>query len=179
MRTVRHPNIVQFLGVCLVAPRSTKEGGTTEERICIITEYLSGGSLESLLSEKAKQKQTLPLSQILSFARDIARALNWLHHKSIIHRDLKPANILLDDRSRCKIADFGLSHVKKRKFLNTSGFYGACGMIASLYINIFSTLFFLAFSFPHIYFISIFILFPFNVSLLLLLLLLLLFSFFL
>ncbi len=43
---------------------------------------------------------------------DIARGLNWLHHKNIIHRDLKPANLLVG-RIPCAESQvaFALSHV--------------------------------------------------------------------
>ena len=40
--------------------------------------------------------------RLLSIAKDIARGLNWLHHKSIVHRDLKPANLLV----RCLVAQW-------------------------------------------------------------------------
>ena len=97
MRTLRHPNIVEFLGVCMEPPN-----------LCLVTEYLSNGSLEDVLTRIAAnngktedvgycfghgQEGTLfkkfSLKRIISLAKDIARGLNWLHHKGIIHRDLK------------------------------------------------------------------------------------------
>jgi len=116
MRHLSHPNIVQLLGVCVEPPN-----------LCIVTEYLTNGSLEDVLNKMEKQGgKKFSLRKIVSLAKDIARGLNWLHHKGIIHRDLKTANILLDAQFRCKIGDFGLSHVKKGAG-NTGGFYGCAG----------------------------------------------------
>lgn len=91
------------MGVCL-------EGGP--DRMCIvrctffffalltvlcsqITEYLPKGSVEDLLAKKEKAGKKLSLKRIVNLAVDIAKGLNWLHHKGIIHRDLKTANILV------------------------------------------------------------------------------------
>jgi len=116
MRTLRHPNIVEFLGAC-VEPN----------RMCIITEYLSNGSLEDVLERKAKQKKRISIKRIVSLAKDIARGLNWLHHKGIIHRDLKTANILVDTNGKGKLADFGLSHIKTSSGEPICGTYGVVG----------------------------------------------------
>lgn len=115
MKTLRHPNIVEFLGVC-VEPSC----------LCIVTEYLSQGSLEDMLKAQEAKGKKLSMPRIISLAKDIARGLNWLHHKRIIHRDLKPANILLDQNGKGKIADFGLSHMRKR-ISDVGGFYGLAG----------------------------------------------------
>jgi len=49
-------------------------------------------------------------SQIkLEMARDIAMTLNYLHLSQIVHRDIKSHNILLDDKFRIKLCDFGLA----------------------------------------------------------------------
>lgn len=116
MRTLRHPNVVEFLGACVMPPN-----------LCIVTEYLTNGSMEDVIGNMEKKGKHFSFPRILSLAKDISRGLNWLHHKGVIHRDLKTANILLDANGRAKIADFGLAHVKRRTGDPTGGFYGVCG----------------------------------------------------
>ncbi|KAG6494814.1 hypothetical protein ZIOFF_042575 [Zingiber officinale] len=74
---------------------------------CIITEYLSGGSLRAFL-HKLEQKP-LPLQKLLAFALDIAKGMEYIHSQGVIHRDLKPENILFDQDFCIKIADFGIA----------------------------------------------------------------------
>ncbi|XP_051147363.1 integrin-linked protein kinase 1-like [Andrographis paniculata] len=96
---LRHPNIVQFLGV-LKHP----------DRLILITEYLRNGSLYDILRKKGRLD---PLTAV-AYALDIARGMNYLHqHKphSIIHRDLTPRNVLQNEAGRLKVTDFGLSKI--------------------------------------------------------------------
>lgn len=115
MRNLRHPNILEFLGVCLEPCK-----------MCIVTEFLAKGSVEDLLEKMEKSGKRFSTKRIVAMALDICRGLNWLHHKGIIHRDLKTGNLLIDKHGKIKLGDFGLSHVKKTH-MNNTGFYGACG----------------------------------------------------
>lgn len=36
-------------------------------------------------------------------------ATKYIHSGNVIHRDQKPSNVLLDQKCRCKVADFGLA----------------------------------------------------------------------
>jgi serine/threonine-protein kinase len=71
----------------------------------LVTEYLSGGSLRSILDAG----YLLTQSQALVVGLEAARALDHAHRQGFVHRDIKPANLLFGDDSRLRIADFGLA----------------------------------------------------------------------
>ncbi|GAQ89818.1 VH1-INTERACTING KINASE-like [Klebsormidium nitens] len=94
---LRHPNIVQSLGVV-----------THQRPLMLLFEYLPKGDLADLLSRKG----ALPAATAIRYALDIARGMNYLHLQRpnpVLHRDLKPRNLLLDESGHLKVADFGLS----------------------------------------------------------------------
>ena len=76
-----------------------------DEVAFIVTEYLSGGSLRSLLDHSG----VLSPSQALTVGLDATRALDYAHRRGFVHRDIKPANLLFGDDQRLRIADFGLA----------------------------------------------------------------------
>ena len=99
MTSVRHPNIVQFLGLHIFS-NSTHP--------TLVMEKLAM-SLEDLLNEADKEKEDVPLSLKVSILSDTAKGLVYLHnHKpQIIHRDLTSRNILLTLAMQAKITDLG------------------------------------------------------------------------
>src|SRR5258708_978490 len=71
----------------------------------LVMEYLEGETLAARL-----KKGALPLGQVLTYAIEIAAALDQAHRHGVIHRDLKPGNIMLT-KAGAKVLDFGLARV--------------------------------------------------------------------
>ena len=99
MASVRHPNIVQFLGLHFFQDSTHP---------ILVIEKLAM-SLDDLLMDAEKKKATLPLSLKVSILSDTAKGLAYLHnHKpQIIHRDLTSRNVLLTLAMQAKITDLG------------------------------------------------------------------------
>jgi eukaryotic-like serine/threonine-protein kinase len=71
----------------------------------LVTEYLSGGSLRTLLDAGHR----LSPAQALVVGLEAARALDHAHRQGFVHRDVKPANLLFGADGRLRVADFGLA----------------------------------------------------------------------
>jgi serine/threonine-protein kinase len=91
-----HPNIVRTFNV--FADRHS---------YYIVMEYLPGGSLEELLSERER----LTLDEAVPIVADICAGMSEAHSQGVYHCDLKPGNILFDGNGVAKLADFGIAHV--------------------------------------------------------------------
>lgn len=78
LSNIRHPNVVTFFGVCL-----------TESNKFMVTEFMHGGSLDSLIYQCKVKKKFIPLADKIHMLSDIASGMSYLHHgkdKMIIHR---------------------------------------------------------------------------------------------
>jgi small GTP-binding protein len=107
MSNLRHPHIVRFLGACL------------EPLQMSILFELCASSLYTVLHV---QKQPLQLEYAMGLIRQIALGIFYLHQckEPVLHLDLKSANVLLDEHGVAKVADFGLSHIKKETAVITA-----------------------------------------------------------
>ena len=113
MSTLRHPNIVQFLGVCFLS--GSRLPALVMERLLT--------SLHDLLDPETDPppppdapKPFFPLSLKCSILHDVASGLTYLHERSppIIHRDLSARNVLLNSGMVAKIADLGVARIVPR-----------------------------------------------------------------
>eukprot|EP00040_Diaphanoeca_grandis_P036793 m.236477 g.236477 ORF g.236477 m.236477 type:complete len:1135 (+) comp33686_c0_seq10:282-3686(+) len=101
MQSIRHPNLLTFYGA----------GVNTNSQAYLVTELMEGGSLWQLL--KQLQRRVMWVDR-LSFARDIAKGMRYLHEKGTLHRDLKADNCFLDSHLRVKVADFGTGKIQSK-----------------------------------------------------------------
>lgn len=95
MAGVRHPNVV-----------AVHDRGTHGEVAFVVMELLPGPDLGTVV----RQRDPLPVTEVLAYARQVAVGLAHLHglDRPVIHRDLKPPNLLLDG-AVVKICDFGIA----------------------------------------------------------------------
>ncbi|KAK8692636.1 hypothetical protein V6N13_076092 [Hibiscus sabdariffa] len=93
---LHHQNVIKFIAACRKPPV-----------YCVITEYLSEGSLRAYLHKL--DDKSLPLKKLVTIAVEIAHGMEYIHSQGFIHRDLKPENILIDQEFHMKIADFGIA----------------------------------------------------------------------
>jgi serine/threonine-protein kinase len=70
-------------------------------------ELMRGGTVAERLAEES----AIPYPRVLRWLRAAAAALDAAHDAGIVHRDVKPANLLLDERDRLAIADFGIARL--------------------------------------------------------------------
>ncbi|GJP55931.1 hypothetical protein CLOM_g14945 [Closterium sp. NIES-68] len=101
MATKNHPNLVRLVGYCLDFIPVTER----MEQI-VIYEFMPNDDLERWIGPSVAHP--LSIQQRLEILIGVARGLEYLHEFGIVHRDIKPANILLDDKMKAKVADFGL-----------------------------------------------------------------------
>jgi serine/threonine protein kinase len=94
--SLSHPNIVTIYDV-----------GVYENKTFIAMEYVEGKTLRELI-----KSDELTIERITDISVQICEGLNEAHNKGITHRDIKPENILIDEKGKVKIVDFGLAKIK-------------------------------------------------------------------
>ena len=120
-----HDNILRILGY-----------SSWRESLVLITEYMPGGNLSTLLLFKDERGNflapELPDILRLRFSSDISSGVTYLDFaffdQRIVHGDIKPSNVLLTSDLRCKVGDFGGANIATcTEFANLAGNNGYRG----------------------------------------------------
>ncbi|KAK3042781.1 hypothetical protein RJ639_001054 [Escallonia herrerae] len=93
LRKLKHENIIGML-----------DSFESPQEFCVVTEFAQGELYEILEDDKC-----LPEDLVQAIAKQLVRALHYLHSNRIIHRDMKPQNILIGSGSVVKLCDFGFA----------------------------------------------------------------------
>ncbi|AAD50043.1 Hypothetical protein [Arabidopsis thaliana] len=93
LRKLKHENIIEML-----------DSFENAREFCVVTEFAQGELFEILEDDKC-----LPEEQVQAIAKQLVKALDYLHSNRIIHRDMKPQNILIGAGSVVKLCDFGFA----------------------------------------------------------------------
>jgi len=105
LRGHAHPNIVQFIGVCIHPPN-----------LLLVYEFCNLGDLRKYLF---KNSRNTSLRVRIDIARQCVVAVNYIHSENFIHRDIKTDNFLIkkesDGRLVVKLADFGTTRARGKQ----------------------------------------------------------------
>ena len=93
-----HPNVVSVFD-------QGQDLGGPNSRPYIVMEYVEGETLRDVLNREAP----LPPARALEIIEPVLAALAAAHDAGLVHRDVKPENVLISERGRIKVADFGLA----------------------------------------------------------------------
>ena len=99
LREARAASILSHPSICTVF-----EVGKAGDLVFIVMQYLQGRTIHDLLAQGP-----LPIESAVSYALDVAEALEEAHKNGVIHRDIKPSNIIVNERGSAVVLDFGLA----------------------------------------------------------------------
>ena len=95
LRSLKSPYVPQYLG-----------SGNMATRPYIAMERVEGRPLEDYI----KEGKVFTIDEVVRIGADLAQAVQSLHSQDAIHLDVKPENILIDEKGKLTLIDFGLSH---------------------------------------------------------------------
>ncbi|PAV86219.1 hypothetical protein WR25_13772 [Diploscapter pachys] len=107
---LRHPNIVRYRRIFV-----------ENNRLYIVMDLIEGASLKEHINSVKEKREIFPENRIWNILIQMTLGLRYLHKdKHIVHRDLKPNNIMISDKDRVVITDFGLAKQKGNDYLKSA-----------------------------------------------------------
>lgn len=111
-----HPGIVHLI-----------DGGISEQGWPYIAmEYVEGEPLDVWCA-----RNRASLEQRVALLLQVAEAVAYAHEKLVVHSDLKPGNVLVDERGRVRLVDFGIGRLLKSKAIEQSAIASIAGLRCS------------------------------------------------
>ncbi|OCT76540.1 hypothetical protein XELAEV_18031743mg [Xenopus laevis] len=98
-----HKNVASFFGAYYRAPLTE----CSSELLEIALEYCGGGSLHNFISKT--NGQSLKETWIGYVCKEVLKGLHHIHKNRVVHKDIKSLNIMLTEKAKVKIIDFGNS----------------------------------------------------------------------
>ncbi|NXG07726.1 M3K19 kinase, partial [Sakesphorus luctuosus] len=92
LKTLKHVNIVTYLGTCL-----------EDNILSIFMEFVPGGSISSIINRFGP----LPEVVLCKYTEQILQGVAYLHANCVVHRDIKGNNVMLMPNGTVKLIDFG------------------------------------------------------------------------
>lgn len=86
---LRHPNLIEVFEI-----------GQHEGNDFIVMDFIEGHTLDRV---------RLGWSELATLMAEICEAVHYMHSCGVLHRDIKPANIIVDERGRGHLGDFGVA----------------------------------------------------------------------
>lgn len=115
LRSLDHPHIVEF-----------KDWFESQKKYYLVTQLCTGGELFDRILDVGQFTEVDACQCI----RQVAEAIQYLHHRNIVHRDIKPENLLYETPDRnapLRLADFGIAKQiasSDEKIMNAAGSLG-------------------------------------------------------
>jgi eukaryotic-like serine/threonine-protein kinase len=91
-------------------------------RVYMVMEWCDGRLLRRILDEGR-----IPQERAIRIAKEVLKALEYIHSNGVVHRDLKPENIMVDENDHIKLIDFGIAGDTASRRLTYANFTATLG----------------------------------------------------